>query len=79
MGSMPWKVSEVVEQRWKSLREYETGEWTMTELCRAYEISRPTGYALCIGMERRRGLSIQHNWAVRGSQTKGCPYQTICV
>src|ERR1017187_6032644 len=43
---MPWKVSGVVEQRLQFLREYATGEWTMTELCRAYEISRPTGYAL---------------------------------
>jgi transposase InsO family protein len=43
---MPWKVSGVVERRRQFAREYETGEWTMTELCRAYGISRPTGYAL---------------------------------
>lgn len=55
---MPWKVSGVVEQRRKFLREYETGEWTMTELCRAYEISRPTGYALWhrYGSEGETGL-----------------------
>jgi transposase InsO family protein len=43
---MPWKVSGVVERRRQFAREYETGEWTMTELCRAYGISRPTGYAV---------------------------------
>jgi transposase InsO family protein len=55
---MPWKVSGVVEQRRKFLREYETGEWTMTELCRTYEISRPTGYALWhrYGNEGEAGL-----------------------
>lgn len=55
---MPWKVSGVVEQRQKFLREYATGEWTMTELCRAYEISRPTGYELWrrYGNEGEAGL-----------------------
>jgi len=48
---MPWKVSGVVEQRREFIREYETGQWTMSELCRAYGISRPTGYALWHGYE----------------------------
>jgi transposase-like protein len=34
----------VLEQRKKFVREYETGEWTMSELCRIYEISRESGY-----------------------------------
>lgn len=43
---MPWKVSGVVERRQQFVSEYGSGEWTMTELCRAYGISRPTGYEL---------------------------------
>jgi transposase InsO family protein len=43
---MPWKVSGVVERRQQFLDEYASGQWTMTELCRAYGISRPTGYEL---------------------------------
>lgn len=43
---MPWKVSGVVEKRKEFLAEYASGEWTMTELCRVYGITRPTGYAL---------------------------------
>ena len=43
---MPWKVSGVVEERKQFVSEYESGEWTMTDLCRNYGISRPTGYAL---------------------------------
>ena len=34
----------MVEQRKKFVQEYESGEWTMAELCRIYEISRESGY-----------------------------------
>jgi len=43
---MPWKVSGVMEQRKQFVAEYASGEWTMTDLCRAFNISRPTGYEL---------------------------------
>ena len=43
---MPWKVSGVVERRKQFLAEYQSGQWTMTELCRMHGISRPTGYEL---------------------------------
>jgi transposase InsO family protein len=43
---MPWKVSGVVERRKQFLAEHETGQWTMSDLCRIYGISRPTGYEL---------------------------------
>jgi transposase len=35
-----------VETRRQFLAEYASGDWTMTDLCCAYGISRPTGYAL---------------------------------
>lgn len=41
---MPWRVSGVVEQRKRFVQEYESGLWKLAELCRIYEISRPTGY-----------------------------------
>jgi transposase InsO family protein len=43
---MPWKVSGVVEKRKQFLAEYACGAWTMSELCRRYGITRPTGYAV---------------------------------
>jgi transposase InsO family protein len=43
---MPWNVSGVVEKRNEFLSDYESGDWTMSELCRIYGISRPTGYAV---------------------------------
>jgi putative transposase len=41
---MPWKVSDVVEQRTRFVKDYETGRYSMAELCRFYQISRQTGY-----------------------------------
>ena len=41
---MPWKETQVREERLKFIAAYLEGEWTMSELCRAYGISRPTGY-----------------------------------
>jgi transposase InsO family protein len=43
---MPWEVSGVVEKRKQFLAEYATGGWTMSDLCRAHGITRPTGYAV---------------------------------
>ena len=43
---MPWEVSGEVEKRQEFLAEYASGEWSMTDLCRAYGITPPTGYAV---------------------------------
>ena len=49
---MPWKVSGAVERRKQFVAEYESGDWTMTELCQAHGISRPTGYEVLRRYER---------------------------
>jgi transposase-like protein len=41
---MPWKETNVLEERMKFISSYLDGEWTMVELCRAFNISRKTGY-----------------------------------
>lgn len=41
---MPWKTSSVVDERTRFILEYESDEYTMTELCEIYGISRETGY-----------------------------------
>jgi len=43
---MPWKTSGVVEERIRFAVEYESGEWTMAELCRHFGIARKTGYEM---------------------------------
>ena len=42
--SMPWKVTDVVDERTRFVLEYESGSFTMAELCRIYGIARKTGY-----------------------------------
>lgn len=44
MQDMAWRASGVVDQRKKFVEQYESGEWTMSELCRIYDISRQSGY-----------------------------------
>ena len=65
---MPWKVSGVVERRKQFLAEYGSGEWTMRNLCQAYGVSRPTGYAVLrryaeggeLGLEERSRAPARH-------------------
>lgn len=41
---MAWRASGVVDQRRKFIEQYESGDWSMAELCRIFEISRQSGY-----------------------------------
>ncbi len=43
---MPWKETHVMDERMKFIADYLEGEWNMSDLCRAYGISRPSGYEL---------------------------------
>lgn len=41
---MPWKETDAMRERGKFVVEYDSGLWTMKELCERYGISRTTGY-----------------------------------
>jgi transposase-like protein len=41
---MPWKTERVMDQRVAFVLRAEQGDESLAELCREYEISRPTGY-----------------------------------
>ena len=43
---MPWNVSGVVEKRKEFVGDYESGDWSVSQLCRMYGISRVTGHEL---------------------------------
>ena len=65
---MPWKETQVMEERLKFIAAYLEGEWTMSELWRAYGISRPTGYEVLAryqahGLDgvRERSRAAQHH------------------
>lgn len=58
---MPWKVSGVVQQRKQFIEQYASGEWTMTELCRAWGISRQAGYQLLRRWEQGAAEALQEH------------------
>jgi len=41
---MPWKESRIMDQRMQFLASYQKEEMSVADLCRTYEISRPTAY-----------------------------------
>jgi transposase InsO family protein len=41
---MPWKETCAMEERAAFVRAWWSGEFTMSELCRRFDVSRPTGY-----------------------------------
>ena len=55
---MPWRVSGVVEERARFAVEYESGEWTMAELCRHYGIARRTGYKILARWEQQGAAGL---------------------
>ena len=41
---MPWKVNDVMEQRFRFIVEWQRGVFGLAELCRQHQITRQTGY-----------------------------------
>ncbi|MFO0691610.1 MAG: leucine zipper domain-containing protein [Myxococcota bacterium] len=39
------------KQRQAFYRDYVSGQWSMSELCRRYQVSRPTGYKWIVRIE----------------------------
>jgi len=59
---MPWKETTIMEQKIEFICEWLTGKYSITELCRAFEIFRPTAYKIIArfeneGYERLRELT----------------------
>jgi len=48
---MPWKETTIMEQKIEFICEWRTGQYTIAELCRAFEISRPTAYKIIARFE----------------------------
>jgi len=58
---MPWKETTTMEQKIEFICEWRTGKYTITELCKSFEISRPTAYKLISRFEKQgyEGLKEQ--------------------
>src|ERR1700757_1403394 len=50
---MPWQENSVMDERVGFIKDCNSDQWSMTELCERYEISRKTGYKW---LERYRGF-----------------------
>lgn len=48
---MPWKETTIMEQKIEFICEWRTGKYSITELCRSFEISRPTAYKIIARFE----------------------------
>ena len=51
---MPWEETSVMDQRVEFIADYLSGDYSTSELCRVYGISRPTAYKW-IERYRQRG------------------------
>ena len=54
------------------IRDFESGEWTMSELCEHYSISRPTGYK----WSRRFELAGEDGLRELSRAPRTCPHRT---
>ena len=69
---MPWLETDVVKERSRFVLNYESGLFSMTELCERYGISRPTGYQLWERYQAQGLDGLQDR--PRGPQR--CPHKT---
>lgn len=60
------------EQRRSFVNDYERGQWSMSELCERYGVSRPTGYKWI----QRGGTEAGEGFGERSRAPKRCPHRT---
>lgn len=69
---MPWLETNPMLERRHFMHDFESGNWTMTELCLRYGISRNTGYKW-LERYRQSGASGLHD---HSRAPRSCPHQT---
>jgi putative transposase len=62
----------VLKQRGQFVRDFESGHWSMTELCERYGVTRPTGYKWIT----RHRVSGDAGLANRSRAPHACPHRT---
>ena len=61
-----------VEERRAFVRDHESGQWSMTELCQRYRITRPTGYLWIDRYEQYGAAGLVE----RSRAPRACPHRT---
>lgn len=70
---MPWLETDVIKERTRFVLDYESGLFTMSELCERFGISRQTGYALWQRYQEQGLAGLQD----RARGPKSCPHKTL--
>jgi len=70
--SMPWMETDRLDQRRLFIHDLTNGQWTMSELCTRYGISRPTGHKWLA----RHRASGDAALADRSHAPHQCPHRT---
>jgi len=68
---MPWHETDAMDQRCRFVMSYRSGRFEMTELCRSYGVSRPTGYKWVRRYEREGAPGLQE----RSRAPHSCPHR----
>lgn len=68
---MPWRETDAMQERLRFIDAYESGLWSMTELCERFSISRDTGYRL-LSRYRSEGFG---GLLPRSRAPKSCPHR----
>ena len=63
------------EERRAFVRAYESGRWTMTELCERYGVSRPTGYKWVARWQAEGDAGL----VARACTPQACPHRTAAA
>src|SRR5881396_3060387 len=69
---MPWMQTSATEQRLRFAEDFESGQWSMTELRERYGVTRPTGYKW-VGRFREAGGP---GMTERSRAPHACPHRT---
>jgi transposase InsO family protein len=69
---MPWKETDAMKERARFVADYASRQWTMSELCRRYGITRPTGYLWRDRFEAEGLAGLEE----RSRAPHSCPHET---
>jgi transposase InsO family protein len=72
MRPMPWVDTNVMKERLRFVRDYESGQWEMAELCEHYGISRRVGYKWLKRFEEYGVEGLKD----RSRRPQNCPHAT---
>ena len=69
---MPWKIVKTMDQKIQFIADWQLQNFSLTDLCQKFGISRPTGYKL---LERYEQLGIE-GLKEQSRAPKNCPHRT---